>query len=139
MSYSIYFRVYLVLFTYNIHAVNSTNYNLYKLHVCICAKLLQSCLTLCYPMDYSLPGSSVHGIFQVRILEWVAITYSRRIFLTQGSNLHLLCLLHCRRVLHLVSHQRSLVFNAIRRKQECPGLLLLLLSHFSRVRLCETP
>ena len=33
----------------------------------------QSCLTLCVPMDYSLPGSSVHGILQARILEWVAI------------------------------------------------------------------
>ena len=31
-------------------------------------KLLQSCLTLCDPMDYSLPGSSVHGIFQARVL-----------------------------------------------------------------------
>ena len=38
----------------------------------------QSCLTLCYPMDCSLPGSSVHGIFQARILEWVAISFSRR-------------------------------------------------------------
>ena len=36
-----------------------------------------SCLILCDPMDYSLPGSSVHGIFQARILEWVAISYSR--------------------------------------------------------------
>ena len=36
-----------------------------------------SCLTLCNPMDYSLPGSSVRGIFQARILEWVAISYSR--------------------------------------------------------------
>ena len=35
------------------------------------------CLTLCNPMDYSLPGSSVHGIFQTRILEWVAIPNSR--------------------------------------------------------------
>ena len=32
----------------------------------------QSCLTLCDPVDYSLPGSSVHGIVQVRILEWFA-------------------------------------------------------------------
>ena len=31
----------------------------------------QSCLTLCDPMDCSLPGSSVHGIFQARILEWI--------------------------------------------------------------------
>ena len=36
----------------------------------------QSHLTLCDPMDYSSPGSSVHGIFQTRILEWVAISYS---------------------------------------------------------------
>ena len=34
--------------------------------------------TLCDPMDYSLPVSSVHGIFQARILEWVAISFSRR-------------------------------------------------------------
>ena len=36
----------------------------------------QSCPTLCDPMDYSLPGSSVHGIPQERILEWVAIPFS---------------------------------------------------------------
>ena len=37
----------------------------------------QSCPTLCDPTDCSLPGSSVHGILQVRILEWVAISFSR--------------------------------------------------------------
>ena len=37
------------------------------------AKLLQLCLTLCDPMDCRLPGSSVHEIFQARILEWVVI------------------------------------------------------------------
>ena len=37
----------------------------------------QSCLTLCDPMDCNVPGSSVHGIFQTRILEWVAIFFSR--------------------------------------------------------------
>ena len=37
----------------------------------------QSCLTLCDPMDGSPPGSSVHGILQARILEWVAIPSSR--------------------------------------------------------------
>ena len=37
----------------------------------------QSCQTLCDPMDSSPPGSSVHGILQVRILEWVAISFSR--------------------------------------------------------------
>ena len=38
---------------------------------------LQSCPTLCDPMDCTLPGSSVHGIFKARILEWVAISSSR--------------------------------------------------------------
>ena len=37
----------------------------------------QSCLTLCDPMDSSLPDSSVYGIFQARIPEWVAISFSR--------------------------------------------------------------
>ena len=37
--------------------------------VCICAKSCQSCLTLCDPMDHSLPGSSVHGILQARTLD----------------------------------------------------------------------
>ena len=40
------------------------------------AKLLQSCLILCDPMDYKPPDFSVHGIFQARILEWVAISFS---------------------------------------------------------------
>ena len=40
------------------------------------AKLLQSCPTLNDPVDYSLPGCSVHGIFQARVLEWVAIAFS---------------------------------------------------------------
>ena len=37
------------------------------------SEVAQSCPTLCNPMDCSLPGSSVHGIFQARVLEWVAI------------------------------------------------------------------
>ena len=41
---------------------------------CLVAKL---CQTLCVPMDYNSPGSSVHGISQARILEWVAISFSR--------------------------------------------------------------
>ena len=43
----------------------------------LCAKSLQSCLTLCNSMDYSLPVSSIHGILQARILEWVAMPSSR--------------------------------------------------------------
>ena len=42
------------------------------------SEVAESCPTLCDPMDYSLPGSSVHGIFQARILEWVAISFSGR-------------------------------------------------------------
>ena len=59
--------------------------------VCVCAQLY---LTLCYCMDYSLSGSSVHEISQARILEWVAISSSRGISLTQEQYLRLLCLLH---------------------------------------------
>ena len=42
------------------------------------AKSLQLCLTLCNPIDCSLPGSPVPGILQARTLEWVAISFSRR-------------------------------------------------------------
>ena len=45
--------------------------------MCMRAQLLQSCLTLENPMDYNQPGSSVHGILQARILEWVAMPSSR--------------------------------------------------------------
>ena len=40
-------------------------------------RVAQSCLTLCNPMDCSLPGSSVHGILQARLLELLAISFSR--------------------------------------------------------------
>ena len=62
-------------------------------YVWVPAKSLQLCLTLCDPTDCSLPGSSLHRILQAGILEWVAI-------LLQGSNLHLLQLLHCRQILY---------------------------------------
>ena len=39
--------------------------------VCVCVCVTQKCPALCNPMDYSLPGSSVHRIFQARILEWL--------------------------------------------------------------------
>ena len=41
------------------------------------SEVAQSCLTPCDPTDCSLPGSSVHGIFQARVLEWVAIAFSK--------------------------------------------------------------
>ena len=58
----------------------------------------QLCQTLCNPMDCGLPGSSVHGILQARILEWVAIPFSRESSPTQGSN----CM--GRRILYRLSH-----------------------------------
>ena len=45
--------------------------------LCVCAKSLQSCLSLCNPMNRNPPGSSVHGSLQARILKWVAIPSSR--------------------------------------------------------------
>ena len=48
--------------------------------MCVCVFVAQPFLTLCDHMDGSLPGSSVHGILQARVLEWVAIFFSRGSF-----------------------------------------------------------
>ena len=74
-----------------------------------CVKVLvtQSCPTLCDPTDCSLLSSSVRGILQARILEWVAIPFSRVDPLpTQGSNLRFLL---CWHILYHLSHQFSSV------------------------------
>ena len=60
----------------------------------------QLCPTLCNPMDCSLPGSSVHGSLQARLLKWVAIPGD--LAPPQGSNLGPL---HCRQILYHLSHQ----------------------------------
>ena len=54
------------------------------IQACVHAKSPQSCLTFCDPMDYTLPGSSVHGILQARILECVAMPSSRGSSQTRG-------------------------------------------------------
>ena len=59
------------------------------------------------PMDYSPLGSSVPRIFQVRVLEWVAIPFFQGISLTQGLNLHLLWLLHWQVDFSPLSHLES--------------------------------
>ena len=64
----------------------------------------QPCLTLCDLMDCSWPCSSIHGIFQATVLEWVAISFSGGIFPTQGLNPGLL---HCRQARYPLSHQGS--------------------------------
>ena len=58
-------------------------------YMCV-RSVAQSCLTLCDLMDYSPPGSPVHGILQAKILQWVAMPFLRGSSLTRGSNLHLL-------------------------------------------------
>ena len=62
--------------------------------------IARSCLTLCDPMDCSPPGSSVYGILQAKILEWVGIPFSP----TQVLNWSLL---HCRQIIYHASHQGS--------------------------------
>ena len=71
------------------HCENSLAFPLFKFYVagtcgkedsvlsCMPAKLLQSCLTLCHTMDCSLPGASVHGILQARILKWTVMASFR--------------------------------------------------------------
>ena len=74
-------------------------------------KLLSLCPTLCDPMDCSLPSSSIRGFFQARMLEWVAISFSRGFFPTEGLNPGLV---HCGQVLyHLMERwERASSLNA---------------------------
>ena len=72
--------------------------------VCACVLVAQSCLTLCNPVDCSLLGSSVHGIFQVRM-------HCHFLLLTQGLNTYLLCLWHCRQILYPLSHQDTFIWH----------------------------
>ena len=58
-----------LLYTWNQHNIIN--------ELCVHAKSFQSCLTLCNPMDCSCPDSSVHGILQARILQWIAMPSSR--------------------------------------------------------------
>ena len=68
------------------------------------SEVAQSCPTFCDPMDCSLPGSSSHQILQARILEWIAIPFSRGTFPTQGSNPGLT---HRRQILYYLNHEGS--------------------------------
>ena len=70
--------------------MNSTG-NYIQYLVCVCAQL---CPTLCDPMDCSPPGSSAHGIFQGRTLEWVAISFSRGQYLVPIIEKNLIKIMH---------------------------------------------
>ena len=76
-------------------------------HSCVCTKSLQWCPTLCNVMDYSPPGSSVHGILQARILGVTCHFLLQEIFLIQGSNPCLLHFLHWQVDSLLLSYQGS--------------------------------
>ena len=68
-------------------------------------QFVKSCPTLCNAMDCSMPGSSVHRIFPERILQWVAISFSRGPSQSRNQTpVCLLCLLHYRQILHPLSH-----------------------------------
>ena len=71
-----------------------------KVHVSV----VQSCLTFCDLLDCTLPSSSVPEILQARMLEWVAILFSRGS--SQPRDLTP-SLLHCRQILYHLNHQRS--------------------------------
>ena len=102
------------------------------------AKSLQSCLTLCDPIDSSPPGSSVPGIPQARTLEWVAISFSNA---CMHAKLLQSCLTLCNPIdgsppgstVPGILQARTLEWVAISFSNAC------MLSHFSHVGLCATP
>ena len=75
-------------------------------------KLLQLSLTLCDPMDCNLPGSSVYGILQVRVLEWVAVSSSRGSSQPRYRTL-IFCVFCMQTDCSLLSHQGSSIVNNI--------------------------
>ena len=89
------FIIYAVVTCYKLHkkSLKSTLLKLWSI-VTMHAKSLQSSLTLCNPMGHSLPGSSVHGILQARILKWGALPSSRRSSWPRDQTPHLLHLQH---------------------------------------------
>ena len=87
------------------------------------SEVAQSCLTPCDPMDCSLSGSSVHGIFQARVLEWIAISFSRGSSQTRKQN-RVSCI--AGRGFYRLSHQGSPKHHAAaaaaKSLQSCPTL-----------------
>ena len=74
------------------------------------SSVAQSCPTLCDPMDCSLQGSSIHGIFQARVQEWVAISFSRGSSRPRDPGLW-----HCSQTLYRLHHQGSPKLSPVRR------------------------
>ena len=111
------------------------------------SEVAQSCPTLSDPMNCSLPGSSVHGIFQARVLEWVAIALSEeQCYSMLNPGLSLLCVPRLSSFLSHGSPQSSAELShdisnvgTFDRLRLGYVLGLLLLSRFSHVQLCATP
>ena len=101
------------------------------------AKSLQSCPTLCDPMNCSLPGSSVHGVLQARILEWVAMPSSRGSSQPRDWTLGLL---HCRRILYHWAIEEAWITKWLV-KTDCrtPSLGFLIQSFWGRGQGCTCP
>ena len=107
-------------------------------HAAAAPKLFQSCLALCFPIDGSPPGSSVPGIFQARILEWVAISFSK-------ACMHAKLLQSCPTLCNpMDSAHQAPVSTGFSRQEYWSGLPFpsprhaCMLRHCSRVRLCVT-
>ena len=98
----------------------------------MCDKLLQSCPPLCDPMNCSPPGSSVHGILQARILEWVATPSSRGSFPPRDRiRVYVSCI--CRRVFYHQRHLGSTILKQLNAYTHTPthGLRLIQLYIYS--------
>ena len=102
-------HIYPFLFRFPYHlghqrAPSSVPWAVRSFSLVICLISTRLCSTLCGPLDCSPPGSSVHGSFQARNPGMGCHFLLQGIFPTQGSNLRLLCLLHCRWILYQLCH-----------------------------------
>ena len=95
-----------------------------------CCLVVNSCLILCDPIDCNPQGSSVHGVFQARMLDLGCPSLLQGIFLTQGLNPYLL---HCRHILSLLSHHQSL--KKIRDNSYCSVYLINQLGRITEPKL----
>ena len=88
------------------------------------SEVAQSCPTLSNPMDCSLPGSSVHGVFQARVLEWGAITFS--------DNMHTHTQMHKNLWNRKMNPSQTIMkfsLSGWRMKDDCPSLISQTISH----------
>ena len=123
--------------------LNKDPNEVYALYLVVAAKLLQSCPTLCDPIDGSQPGSPIPGILHARILEWVAISFSNawkgKVKVKSLSRVRLSAIPWTAAYLAPPSmgFSRQEYWSGV--PLPSPFFCLLLLSHFSHVQPCTTP